>query len=141
VNVRHSLPRALGALVLAALAACAPRATTPALRPVAYVPVSPALPPIPEVEAPLAIRVVHPTPGTPKPRVDSTFVFGTVGTGGAALRINGAPVPVAPNGAFLAYLAVPENGVYELTAAKGRQQATATAAYRAPSPPAAAVSS
>jgi N-acetylmuramoyl-L-alanine amidase len=143
VNARLALPRALGALALIALAgACAPRPTAPlAPRPVPYVPVSPALPPIPEVEAPLAIRVVHPTPGTPKPRVDSTFVFGSVGTGGAALSINGTPVPVAPNGAFLAYLPVPENGVYELTAAKGGQQATATAAYRAPAaapPPAAA---
>lgn len=131
---RTALLRAPAALaLLAGVNACAPRPTAPpAPRPVPYVPVSPALPPIPAVEAPLAIRVVHPTPETPKPRVDSTFVFGSVGTGGAGLAINGIPVPVAPNGAFLAYLPVPENGVYELTAVKGEQYSTATAAYRAP---------
>ena len=64
------------------------------------------LPAVPEVRGPINIRVQHPADGTLL-AVDSTFVFGTVGTGDARLRINGTSVPVASNGAFLAYLAVP----------------------------------
>jgi N-acetylmuramoyl-L-alanine amidase len=40
----------------------------------------------------------------------------SAGTGGARLTINGAPVEVAPNGAFLAFLPVPHDGVYQLVA-------------------------
>lgn len=117
-------------VVLAALllGACAPRmVTTPA--PAA------GLPPVPRVEAPLEIRVVHPTPETPRPNVDSTFVFGSVGTGEASLAINGAPVEVAPNGAFLAFLPVPADGRYELVARAGDDTASATVSYRMPPPP------
>lgn len=126
--------RTLALALAVAAGACAPRPPA-ALRPVPYEPVSPALPPIPRVEAPLDIRVVHPTPNTPLPRVDSTFVYGTVGTGGAGLAINGVPVPVAPNGAFLAYLPVPESGAYSLVAARGRRRDTLTVAYRRPAAP------
>jgi N-acetylmuramoyl-L-alanine amidase len=35
---------------------------------------------------------------------DSTFIFGSVGTGNARLTINGQSVPVWPNGAWIAYL-------------------------------------
>ncbi len=66
-----------------------------------------ALPAVPAVRGPINIRVQHPPAGTML-AVDSTFVFGTVGTGDATLRINGVSVPVANNGAFLAYLAVPD---------------------------------
>ncbi|HLL47432.1 MAG TPA: hypothetical protein VK399_12030, partial [Longimicrobiaceae bacterium] len=76
---RNPVRRTPGALLLiASLGACAPAgpsATTPrpeaapALLP--YVPVSPALPPIPEVDGAVAIRVIHPSPGAPRPRVDS----------------------------------------------------------------------
>jgi N-acetylmuramoyl-L-alanine amidase len=133
---------AFGALAAgAAFAACAPAVEVPgAPTPAAleYEPVSPALPPIPAVRGPLQIRVVHPTPATPRPRVDSTFVFGSVGTGGAALSINGTPVPVAPNGAFLAFLPVPEDGAWELQAARGGERAATRVAYRtAPPAPAA----
>ncbi|HEX3868162.1 MAG TPA: hypothetical protein VHV78_15470, partial [Gemmatimonadaceae bacterium] len=65
------------------------------------------LPPIPLVEGALAPRLVYPTPGQHIGVRDSNFVFGTVGNGHATLTINGAPVTVAPNGAFLAYLPVP----------------------------------
>jgi N-acetylmuramoyl-L-alanine amidase len=41
---------------------------------------------------------------------DSNFIFGTVGTGDAELRINGIRVPVEANGSFLAWLAVPSAG-------------------------------
>ncbi len=139
-EARRALP---GALVLAmSIGACAPggggpsapgpeTGPAPVARP-AYVPISPALPPIPRVAGPLAIRVIHPTPDTPRPRVDSTFVYGSVGTGDAALSINGVPVPVAPNGAFVAYLSVPADGRYALVASAGGREASAVAAYAAP---------
>ncbi len=50
---------------------------------------------------------------------DSNFLFGTAGSGDAQLEINGVPVDVAENGAFLAWLAVPpatrgDTAVYHL---------------------------
>ncbi len=49
---------------------------------------------------------------------DSNFIFGSVGTGDAALRINGVAVPVWPNGAFMGWLPVPPDSAprYELLA-------------------------
>lgn len=38
---------------------------------------------------------------------DSNFIYGSVGSGGATLTIDGETVPVAQNGAFLAWLSVP----------------------------------
>jgi N-acetylmuramoyl-L-alanine amidase len=102
-----------------------------------YVPLSEGLPPIPRVEGPLSIRVVNPGAEAVRPRLDSTFIYGTVGTGGAALTINGTPVPVAPNGAFIAYLPLPASGRWELNAHKDGQTVTHTVVYRAPAPPAA----
>ena len=127
-------------LLLASLGACAPAGPAAAPEPEAapvrlvYQPVSPALPPIPEADGPLAVRVVHPTPGSPRPRVDSTYIYGSVGTGRAALDINGTPVPVAPNGAFLAFLPLPADGRWVLTARAGGEPARAEVAYAAPSP-------
>ncbi|HEV2131561.1 MAG TPA: hypothetical protein VGR27_10690, partial [Longimicrobiaceae bacterium] len=76
----------------------------------------PALPPVPPVTGPLAIDVVYPAEGAPITARDSNFVFGSVGTGDATLTINGAPVQVAANGAWLAFLPVPPDGVYNLSA-------------------------
>jgi len=42
---------------------------------------------------------------------DSTFIFGTAGTGDATLRVNGEPVAVAPNGAWLAWVPIPPDSV------------------------------
>ena len=110
-------------LALAALlAACArtpARPTTPVTPPRTTTVTPPArtnLPPIPTVNGPLAIDVVYPREGSNIAVRDSTFLFGNVGTGGATLRINGAPVPVEPNGAFLAFLPVPPDGVYRVEA-------------------------
>jgi N-acetylmuramoyl-L-alanine amidase len=49
---------------------------------------------------------------------DSNFIFGSVGSGDAALSINGVAVPVWPNGAFMGWLAVPRDSSprYELIA-------------------------
>lgn len=134
---RAALP--LGALLLAAGCRTAPPVTGPAPTPapsgppapIAYVPLTSGLPPIPAVDAPLAIRLVAPEAGEARPRRDSTFLYGSVGTGGAALVINGAQVPVAPNGAFLAYLPVPADGTWRMAAFRGGERAEASYTYRA----------
>ena len=118
---------ALPALVVLLFAACAPAATAPAP--------ATGLPPVPAANGPLAIRVVYPTPGTPLPDADSSFVFGSVGTGRARLTIDGAAVEVARNGAFLAFVPIPRSGTYRLAASAAGQQTTATASYRLPPAP------
>ncbi|HEV7587514.1 MAG TPA: hypothetical protein VGO40_05240, partial [Longimicrobium sp.] len=83
------------------------------------------LPPVPARNGPLAIDIVYPGEGQALTAADSNFVFGSVGTGGARLTINGQPVEVAANGAFLGFLPVPANGVYDFVAEAGGQRATA----------------
>jgi N-acetylmuramoyl-L-alanine amidase len=115
-----------GGISIALAAACAPRVATapapetaPAPAP-APVPAAPrvvektplpepnrALPPVPHVAGPLAIKVVYPTAGAVIQSKDSNFVFGSVGNGDAELTVNGVPTPVWPNGAFMAWLPNP----------------------------------
>ncbi|MEX2584505.1 MAG: N-acetylmuramoyl-L-alanine amidase [Gemmatimonadota bacterium] len=105
-------------LLLLFAAACAPAARLPAPAPI---PDAPRLPPVPSVRGELDIEVVYPGEGSTVAVRDSTFIFGNVGRGDASLTINGAPVDVAPNGAWLAFLPVPSDGVYRLAAtAEGR---------------------
>src|SRR5262245_38965691 len=68
---------------------------------------APPLPAVSLVDGPLAPTVVFPPANQTVPVRDSNFIFGSIGSGRASLTINGAPVPVAPNGTFLAYLPVP----------------------------------
>ncbi|HEX5871111.1 MAG TPA: N-acetylmuramoyl-L-alanine amidase [Longimicrobium sp.] len=96
---------------------------------IVYQPVSPALPPIPAADGALAIRVIHPTQGQARPGVDSTFIYGSLGTGQAALEINGTPVAVAPNGAFIAYLPMPADGAWRLRAQAGGREVSETRSY------------
>ena len=81
------------------------------------------LPAIPNVVGPIALRIVYPPAGSQIATRDSNFIFGSVGSGSATLRINGRPVEVKPNGSFLAYLPVPVTadavGVYEIEVAQG----------------------
>ena len=58
------------------------------------------LPPMPHVTGRLEIKVVYPTPNALVQARDSNFIFGSVGNGDATLTIDGASVPVKPNGAF-----------------------------------------
>lgn len=76
------------------------------------------LPPVPQVTGPLRIQVVYPPRDTALQVRDSSFIFGSVGSGGARLTINGQPVRVWPNGAWLAYLPVPSDSIvrFELEA-------------------------
>lgn len=102
---------------------------------------APRLPPVPFADGPLQIDLVYPPEGHAiGTSVDSTFVFGNVGTGAAALTIMGMPVEVAPNGAFLAYLPVPGDGRYELVASAHGQTVQAERVVDHPPPAASSLS-
>jgi N-acetylmuramoyl-L-alanine amidase len=113
---------AAAALAAVALAACAapepPPTPAPVVRAepvsvaspepvVATKPSSAVLPDVPFVHGPLRIDVVYPSADGVIDAQDSSFMFGTVGSGAAALTINGKPVPVWPNGAWLAWIPLP----------------------------------
>ena len=85
----------------------------------------PPLPPVPRATGPLAIRVQYPSANAVIAARDSNFIFGTVGHGDATLTINGMPVPVLANGAFLAYLPLPPASAprYAIVASAGGQTA------------------
>jgi len=97
-------------------------------------PVNPKLPPVPDVRGPVVINVVYPKPEQLLTVRDSNFIFGSVGTGDAALRINGVAVPVWPNGAFMGWLAVPRDSAprYELLAGNATTKARLTLPIRIP---------
>src|SRR5256885_6699695 len=86
-------------------ASCRPAAAPSAPTPVPVPPLVPAplpaanpkLPPVPEVRGPLQISVMYPKPEQMLTVRDSNFIFGSVGTGDAALRINGVAGPGDPN--------------------------------------------
>ncbi|HEX6041389.1 N-acetylmuramoyl-L-alanine amidase [Longimicrobium sp.] len=109
------------------------RPGTGAIERLVYQPVSPALPAIPAANGALAIRVIEPTSGSARPRSQRTIIYGTVGTGQAALEINGTAVPVAPNGAFIAYLPTPQDGAWRLRAQRGGEEVTQTLEHARPS--------
>lgn len=98
---------AVALVMLLSLTACAAR-TAPA--PLAAVAAAPAWPAIPRADGPMAIRVQYPSSNALIGARDSTFLLGTVGHGGATLTINGASTAVRPNGAFLAWVAMPPRG-------------------------------
>lgn len=92
------------------------------------------LPGMDSVLGPLAIRVVYPVAGSVVDATDSSFMFGSTGHGAAALTINGAPVPVAPNGAWLAWVALPPDSMmrFELVARTGTDTARSVLEVRRP---------
>jgi N-acetylmuramoyl-L-alanine amidase len=122
---------ALGPLAAAVLLSACPPAIVPPTAPVPGAPAA-ALPPVPRADGPLRIDVVYPGENAQLTAADSNFVFGNVGTGEATLTINGAPVRVAPNGAWLAFVPVPADGVYNLSATARGETVTATRRVRVP---------
>jgi N-acetylmuramoyl-L-alanine amidase len=104
-------------MLAAACAPAGPRAPTPA--PPAAAPAR--LPPVPERTGPLYLDVVYPPNGATLGARDSTFIFGSTGTGRASVLVNGDSVAVAANGAFLGFLPIPRDGVYHVVALAGAQ--------------------
>jgi N-acetylmuramoyl-L-alanine amidase len=130
-----TMPRLRPILVLAlALAACT-RTVVSTTVPAPAV-ARPVLPPVPEVDGPLAIRVVYPRPDQVVTSRDSNFIFGSIGSGRATLRINGAPARVYPNGAFIAFVPNPPGPSprYELVAQRGGESVSATLPIAYPAP-------
>jgi N-acetylmuramoyl-L-alanine amidase len=133
--------------VVVASASCAPATgpsapapapvTFPPLIPAPLPPATPKLPPVPEVRGRLQIIVAYPRPEQLLTVRDSNFIFGSVGTGDAALRINGVAVPVWPNGAFMGWLPVPPDSAarYELLASNATERARLVLPVRIPPVP------
>ena len=132
--------RVLKTLPLLTALACGGGATPgPAPAPIPFPTATPArreaaapLPAVPAVDGPLVIRVAYPAPNQQITSRDSNFIFGSVGSGRAALTINGVPVRVAPNGAFLGFVANPPATAprYEIVAARGADTARLSLAVR-----------
>jgi N-acetylmuramoyl-L-alanine amidase len=81
------------------------------------------------VSGPLRLNVVYPSPTDQIDARDSTFLLGSLGTGDATLSINGVSVPVAPNGAWLAWLAIPPDSIIEFTLSARTATDTASLVY------------
>jgi N-acetylmuramoyl-L-alanine amidase len=92
------------------------------------------LPPIPHVAGPLRLVVAYPAEAAQLGARDSTFLFGSTGSGDATLTINGEPVSVAPNGAFLAFLPLADDSVatFRLLARTAGDSAVLTRRVRLP---------
>ncbi len=93
---------------------------------------SPLLPPVPPVSGPLAIRIVYPSGGDKVDTGDSSFIFGSLGNGSASLTINGQPVRVWPNGAWLGWIAFPPDSLmrFDLVARTANDTDSVTFAAR-----------
>ncbi len=100
----------LAVIGLVALACTRPPSTTPAPTPTAA---ASHLPPVPVASGPLVLTVAYPPPDAVVDARDSSFLFGSTGTGQAELTINGAPVRVWPNGAWLAWVALPRDSAMQ----------------------------
>jgi N-acetylmuramoyl-L-alanine amidase len=93
------------------------------------------LPAVPAVRgAPIDVRVRYPADNQLLTSRDSNFVLGSVGTGDVSLVINGQAVPVAPNGAFLAWLPNPPAGAlrYDVVVARAADTVRRTVRVRVP---------
>ena len=132
-----------GALaLLLGLAACSRSGTAPAPSPAVDMSVAPgtvdsarapaALPPVPMVRGRLAIRVIYPPPDAVVSARDTSFLLGSVGTGDARLTINGYPVRVFPNGAWLAWIPLPPDSLmrFHISAYTATDSATLDYAVR-----------
>lgn len=99
-----------------------------------------ALPSISEELGPVELRVEYPDSLALVAVSDSNFLFGSVGTGDARLTVDGVEVEVEPNGAFLAWLPVPESSrgdtaEYRLVARRDGEADTLRHPVLRPSPP------
>jgi N-acetylmuramoyl-L-alanine amidase len=111
-------PAVRAALTVFLAAGCARRAPSAGPIPIPTAadtaPLPSRLPPVAPVRGPLALRVVYPPTDAVLQVRDSTFLFGSSGSGDAAVTINGQPARVWPNGAWLAYVALPADSIVPL---------------------------
>ncbi len=130
------MPRLRLALAFIVGASGCARTTITAPSPAATPATRAALPPVPAVDGPLAIRVVYPRPDQVIASRDSNFIFGSIGSGRATLRINGHPARVYPNGAFIAFIPNPPapEPRYELVAERGGESVRSTLPIAYPAP-------
>ncbi len=114
----------------------APAPAIPVIPPAPLPPPNAKLPAVPEVRGPIEISVTYPRSGQLIAARDSNFIFGSVGSGDAGLRINGISVPVWPNGAFMGWLPVPPDSApqYEIVASNGVQFARVVHPIQLPPP-------
>jgi N-acetylmuramoyl-L-alanine amidase len=101
---------------------------------VAAVPAASSLPGMDSVTGPLSLVVRYPDEGATIVARDSTFLFGSTGTGRATLTVNGAPVTVWPNGAWLAWVKLPVDSLMPFTAiaVSGGESTSVTRTVRRP---------
>lgn len=87
---------------------------------------------IPPLDGALVADVVHPRPDTPVPTNDSIALWGSLGTGRATLKVNGARVAVERNGTFSAFVGVPRgpSPALRLVARRGRDSVVRTIGLR-----------
>lgn len=129
--------RPVGVALLVAVSACAStRATSPPPVSTGAPTGAPALPSVPLVEGELRIRVQYPAENAVVEARDSSFILGQVGNGRATLTINGAAVPVLPNGSYLAFLPLPrqDSARFDLVAALGADTVRVSHPIRLPLP-------
>ena len=108
------LPLAGPLVVALALTAACSRTPPPAPSPSVAAPGAEGTshqPPVPVVRGPLALKVAYPAPGDVVATRDSSFIFGSAGSGDAIVTINGAPVRVWPNGAWIGWIAFPPDSM------------------------------
>jgi hypothetical protein len=118
-----NLRAAAGLTGIAMVLGCASRSATPlpapapgrGPQPPEAAPSTGRFPPVPVVTGPLRITVVYPAPTDLVDARDSTFLFGSLGTGTATLTVNDQPARVWPNGAWLAWIAIPADSILNLT--------------------------
>jgi N-acetylmuramoyl-L-alanine amidase len=145
LTMKASVIRVSACCLVLLSASCATAPGRPAPPPIPVPPLVPAplptanpkLPPVPAVLGPVQISVVYPKPEQLLTVRDSNFIFGSVGSGDAALRINGVPVPVWPNGAFMGWLPVPPDSAprYDLIAGNSTGTARLTLPIKIPPVP------
>lgn len=70
-------------------------------------------PAAPRSRDPIELRVVYPAPEDLVRVRDSSFLLGSVASGDVRLTINGSPVRVWPNGAWLAWIPFPPDSVMQ----------------------------
>ena len=135
----HPLPHAAVTPVLAtalaaiALAGCASAPEASAPPPGPHQP-EPRLPAISAVDGALDLRVSYPRDSAYVATRGPNFIFGSTGSGQARLWIGGEEVDVAPNGGFLAFVPVPDDGRYRLRATLDGETETLELPVRLPDP-------